>query len=144
MIQRIQSIFLLLASASYGSLFALPFARSKESFGTAFADSMLNLHDKMGFIVLVAIGALTSFLAIFLFRNRKLQKTVTWVSVLLGFALSGFVYGVYDKIVAENPSATINLDIGFGMPLISIVMGILAVVFISKDDKLVKSMDRLR
>lgn len=143
MIQRIQSIFLLIASGGFGSLFAFPFASSEKSFGTVFSDSMLNLSDNIGLLVLAIVGGILSLVAIFLFHNRKLQKMTTWLSVMAGFALAGLSFGIYTKH-SEDLANTISMDLGFGMPVLSIVMGILAIVFIGKDDKLVKSMDRLR
>ena len=143
MIQRVQSIFLLISSAGFGSLFALPIANSEKSFGTVFSDSVLNINDSKGLLILTIVGAILSLVSLFLFNNRKMQKMTAWLAVMAGFALSGFAFGIYSKH-AEDMTNSLNLDLGFGMPILSIVMGILAVVFIGKDDKLVKSMDRLR
>lgn len=145
MIQRIQSIFLLLASAGLLSLFLLPFAKSAEASGagTIYENMTLDLQDHVGLLGLAVAGGLIALIAIFLFGNRSLQKTLAWLTVLLSIglvALAGWLYSAHNSSTA----GMISLGMGFAMPIISAILAILAGVYIGKDDNLVKSMDRLR
>ena len=138
MVQRIQSIFLLLASGGFWSLFALPFATSKDKSGY-YQDGVLTIQDHTVLLGLAVAGGLISFIAIFLFKNRNLQKSITWLAAICGLALGGFSYYLF-----SDSGQSANLGGGIGIPFISLILAIAAIIFIGKDEKLVKSMDRLR
>ena len=145
MIQRIQSLFLLLASGGFWSLFALPIANSSEAGTTVYANSTLDLQDNMTLLILCVLGGVLSLGAIFLFKNRTLQKSIATVVILLGLSLVGFAYWFFTTTGnADSGAGQTSLSLGIAMPLVSSILAILATVFIGKDDKLVKSMDRLR
>ncbi len=135
MIQRIQSIWLLFAA-----IFSL--ATLKFSFYSGNKDNKLfaELNGTSYFLLLIlAVAvALSSLFAIFLFKNRKLQMRLA----LLGFLLQVIavvVYFLQTKQYREG-SFTLTSVLSFAIP----VFFILAWMGIRKDDKLVKSMDRLR
>ncbi|MEZ4983974.1 MAG: DUF4293 domain-containing protein [Saprospiraceae bacterium] len=143
MIQRIQSIFLFLAAGSALGLFGLPIATTSDAqeASALFADKAFTLQDNL--LLLIAFGAagLLFLLAIFLFKNRKLQMSLTMGSLvitLLGVAIIGYFYFTDPSSAAAQPA------VGIALPLVSVVFAILAHKNISKDDNLVKSMDRLR
>ena len=87
MIQRVQSIFLFLSSISFWGLFGLPFAKSEAMMPGIFADQLYNVFDNPMLIALTAIGGLIALIAIFLFKNRPIQKKLNYgiitVSILL-------------------------------------------------------------
>ena len=141
MIQRIQSIFLFLSSASFWSLFALPIASSDSVDSHIYADLILNLKDHPGLMGLCVAGGLVSLVAIFLFNNRKLQKGLAYLAIGCSLGLAGLGYWLFSS---GGSSEGTSLGAGIAMPVLSFILTILALVFISKDDKLVKSMDRLR
>jgi len=146
MIQRIQSIFLLLASGSAFSLFAFPFAKAQAmSQSTVFADGIYNLQDNIGLLVLFCIAGLLTFVGIFLFRNRKTQLLVNRIAIvanIIGLILTVVLF------MNDQPNMTANVtpDDGIGayLPFVFLVFAFLANHFINKDEKLVQSMDRLR
>ncbi len=146
MIQRIQSIFLLLASGSAFSLFAFPFAEAKVmAQSTVFADGLYNLQDNIGLLILFCLAGLLTFVGIFLFRNRKTQLLVNRLAItanIIGLVLAVFLF-MNDS---GNMDATVTPDDGVGayLPFAFLVFAFLANHFINKDEKLVKSMDRLR
>lgn len=144
MIQRIQSIFLFLASGSFLALFGIPFAKSESAMTGIFEDKVYNIFDHPVLIALVAIGGLLSILAIFLFKNRKLQIKMGYgiitISVLLVIVILLLI--IQDNTSGQVPE--IKEGLGIGMPVLAIIFGLLANRSIKKDDKLVKSMDRLR
>ena len=138
MLQRIQSIFLLVSSLAYWGLFALPFASGGESNHSLFSDKVLNLNDHIGLLVAGVLGGLLSLAAIFLFKNRKLQQSISYLSFIPSLVLIGLAYWLF------NTTSGGSLGLGMGLPVVSAICSLVAATFIKKDEKLVKSMDRLR
>lgn len=145
MIQRIQSIFLFLASAAFFGLFAFPFATSTKPMKNFFSDMVYNVQDHVALLVIVGLTGLLSLVNIFLFKNRPLQIRIGYLIISLGILIP-----IVAALLMMNdgtpvkPSAEVNDGFGLYLPFIGIIFSILAVRFIKKDNKLVKSMDRLR
>ena len=143
MIQRIQSIFLLLAGAASFSLFMLPFASTSEAQvdSVLFADAAFNVQDNTIMMGVFAACGLLLVLAIFLFNNRQLQMKMTLLGLILavaGVGASGYFLSQDAAFKLAEPSG------GVIMPIATFVFAILAHRYINKDEKLVKSVDRLR
>lgn len=145
MIQRIQSIFLLLSSIGFFSLFSLPFAVSDTAIPQLLADRMYNIQDHVVLIILAVAGGLLGLTAIFLFKNRELQIKLSnfLIIVTLLLPLVAFLL-IYNEGTAMIEGATIDDGTGLYVVAINIVFAFLASYFIKKDQKLVESMDRLR
>lgn len=143
MIQRIQSVFLLLATGSMSLSAFFPFAHSKPAGELVFAkDGTFNLNDSIIFQVAIPLVILLIFGSIFLFRNRILQLRLTRISTGL---IAGLAAGIgYYSFLAEPELPTPSLGLGFFAPLIALVLVVLASSFIKKDEKLVRDSDRLR
>ncbi|MEM6321192.1 MAG: DUF4293 domain-containing protein [Bacteroidota bacterium] len=146
MIQRIQSIFLLLAAAAVFALFALPFGTSDNAIADSalFNDQVFNMQDHVGLLALFCGAGAITFAAIFMFNNRPLQLTLSRVAIIAN--VIGIILGVV-LFMRDSPAmgaAVPNEEFGLGMPILSILFAALAMRSINKDDKLVKSMDRLR
>lgn len=144
MIQRIQSVYLLLATlVSGGLIFVLNLWTNTEGI-EFFAMDSFNTEDfllKM-MSALFFVSAAWTLLAIFQFKNRKLQFVLGRLSILINFILLGIL--VY---FTQNLSGEINVSekgIGLLIPIITIVLVVLANKAIKKDEELVKSVDRLR
>lgn len=135
MIQRIQTIWLLLAAAA--SLATLKF-----SFYSGNKDNNLfaELNGSSHFLLLIlTVGvALAAIAAVFLFKNRKLQIKVTLAGFLVQLVVLIFYFMQTPKFVTGN--ITLTSLFSFAVP----VFFILAWLGIRKDEKLIKSMDRLR
>lgn len=148
MIQRIQTAFLALASLLGFSLFLNPmdFLSSKVVEGSSiFADGVFDIQDHISLIILTAIIGLIPLVAIFLFKNRKMQMTLGKLSIAAIFILAlvaGYFY--YDMTTKVTELPPVNPQIGIAAPILSLVFLFLANKFIKKDDKLVRSADRLR
>lgn len=145
MIQRLQSIFLLLAALSFFSLFGLPLATSSQAGVGFLADKVYNIMDHPILLALTILGGLVATIAIFLFKNRGLQLRLTLLTIVLSILLPVVAY----LLVMTEPSsadqqAIYNESAGIAMPIVSLIFGVLAQRYIKKDDKLVNSMDRLR
>lgn len=138
MIQRIQTIYLLIATIVLGLMFLpLSIGTSAPTSEGVFADGIFNSYDHVGFLALNAIPMLDYLMAIFLFTNRKIQMILTSIGSLFSSAFAG----VCAYIVA---SSSAQIALGAAMPLLALLCGYLAFRNIKKDDKIVKSADRLR
>ncbi len=133
MIQRIQSIWLLLASVAAFMVLRFPF------YYTPTPNSLeITGSNSTGTLITLAFSACLSAIAIFLYGNRKLQAKVTIVNVLLSAVIGFLVY----RVSNTNPGGGFTL---FSIALFAMpIFQILAIVKIYKDERLVKSADRLR
>lgn len=146
MIQRIQSIFLLLASAAAFGLFGLPFASTAEGVSSSalFSDQLFSITDSPFLLALFCLAGGLSLISIFLFRNRKTQLLVGRLAIvanLIGLVLAIILF-IQDQ--QNLGSAEPSDGLGLYLPLLFLVFGLLAQRYILKDEKLVRSMDRLR
>jgi peptidoglycan/LPS O-acetylase OafA/YrhL len=136
MIQRIQSVWLLLASVCAFLTFRLSFYFGQKT-GTT-ANEPLNATSTILLIVLAAATGLGAFIAIFLYKDRKAQLRVTVAAIILSI-LSLVVYYTQIKNYTDG-KLTLSSIISILIPVILF----LAARGIWRDQKLVKSLDRLR
>jgi len=137
MIQRIQSVWLFLASL-------LTFLTLKLSFysGTLLADNQyhqLNGTDDLLLMILtIALGMLT-FITIFLFKKRVVQLRLTVLALLLDLAL---IYLYYRQTITKFTQG--EYAITAALHLVIILALVFAARGINNDEKLIKNSDRLR
>lgn len=131
-IQRWQSLYLLVASVMMGFYCFLPMANT--------AEGVMYAYNIKPYLVINVLIALLLFISIFLYRNLSKQKTVIKVNLLL-MVISAVSGGL---IVYNYGGATINLSGAVLLILASIVITILAYTRILSDEKLLKSYDRIR
>lgn len=147
MIQRIQSLYLLLAAgAAVGTWFL-------DIFKVTLSDDQVPKYfnaqsNFMVFVVYMLIVALSVF-CIFLFKNRKLQFRLTVLDIFLALAAIALQYfKVQDFVNAfQNAGKTIASSTylpGAFLPVLILIFLIMAARGIYKDEKLIKSLDRLR
>lgn len=146
MIQRIQSIFLLLASGACFGLFGTDAADSEVKIDNSqlFNDGSYNVFDDPVLMGVFALAGVVFLANIFLFRNRPLQMKLSLLAVVL--AVIGVGYGVfrYFTDAAAEIASAVSPDVGLALPIITLIFGLLARNYIQKDEKLVRSADRLR
>jgi len=132
MLQRIQTVYLFLVAVLATTMYFLPLlfviAKPKTYYIFPYFTASLVL--------------LTSLITIFLYKNRKLQIKLSIVNIV--FLLLTFVEAFFINYQKTNYVLLYSFDIGAILPLISIIFTILAIKFIKKDEKLVKSLYRLR
>jgi Domain of unknown function (DUF4293) len=136
MLQRIQTIWLLLASVGAFLTLKLPFysgtnAKAIASYPLNGAETILLLS------ITIALGLLSLFTP-FLFKNRVLQLRLC----ILGIIIEAILLFLYFKQVQTFTVGTYSLTAllhGF-----IILFLLLAARAINKDEKMVKSSDRLR
>ena len=144
MIQRKQSLWLLLAAlfsagVLYFSLYTAPGAT-----GTT-GNVVLRAADHYPSLIIAVVMVLLPLISIFMFKNRKRQTSMTFVSILANIAFVGITLSRVTNLgKLMPPPAPGSYGIGAILPVVSIVLLVLALLGIRKDDKLVKSMDRLR
>lgn len=149
MIQRIQTIFLLLAAGAFGGQFALPYLQTPAEDPAralpALADGALTPADNIGLLGLTALVTLVSLVAVFLFKNRPLQARLAMVAAgagILLLVLAGITTKTTLDQVPEGGSAQFAL--GMALPVLGLLLNGLAARAIRKDESLVRSMNRLR
>lgn len=145
MIQRIQSIFLLLASISFFLQFVFHFATSDKSTPGMLSDQIYNISDHPVLIALTIIGGALALINIFLFRNRGLQIRLGYIVIIFCILLPLVAFLlIYSEPTGLTKNTEIHDGLAIYLPILGLVLTILANRFIGKDNKLVKSMDRLR
>ncbi len=146
MIQRVQSIYLLLAAAANFILFKLPFAEATipaiES--SLFKDGAYTIQDNIMLVIAYVLAGALALGAIFLYKNRPLQTKIALAAIVTTaiaavLTIMGFIQ---DK--GQTASTEIKDGYGIGMPVFAIIFALVAIRYIRKDNELVRSMDRLR
>jgi hypothetical protein len=97
------------------------------------------------FIVPMALATAISLFAIFLYSNRQRQMAivrVTFILYAISFALLALCIKDSQKLLTNNDQ--LSLGIAFFSPFLSLLFNLLALRAIRKDDKLVRSVDRIR
>ncbi|MBL7718565.1 MAG: DUF4293 domain-containing protein [Flavipsychrobacter sp.] len=144
MIQRIQSLWLLVAALVNAGVFYFPLYRGHVD--NAGVDTLMYLEvgQRMPLLLAALVMTILPAVAIFLYGNRKRQKRIVLVSFVaaISFITVGMMY--VTRFISESGIANDSYWIGMVLPFISIVFLVLAFMGIRKDEKLVKSLDRLR
>ena len=143
MIQRIQSIYLLIATLVSGGLvfvFNL-WSNLKEQI---FALDLLMRESFLLKVIplLFLLSAVVSFLDVFLFKNRKLQFVVGRLIILINLFLLGLL--IYVSLTLPGEISISKKGIGMFLPILVVLLIVLANKAIKKDEDLIKSVDRLR
>ena len=131
MIQRIQSIYLLVAAISMTLItFKAPLY--------ALNETLFMAQDDTKMFVLTIVGAIFSLLGLFMFKNRKFQMKLIRLTVLIQMIIGIRIFILFNKFeVVLNNSFLFLIT----FTLIALIMAYRAV---KKDDDLVRSVDRIR
>ncbi|MDQ0108038.1 protein of unknown function [Chitinophaga terrae (ex Kim and Jung 2007)] len=147
MIQRIQSLYLLLAAAACTA--ALSFNIWKATLSGNPNPVTVNASSNYLLFVLYIIIILLSVVTIFLFKKRKLQFRLTIFNILFAIAALAYQYVVVQNTankLSQGGTTIVSasyLPASF-LPIVVIILLFLAARGIYKDEKLIKSLDRLR
>lgn len=136
MIQRIQSVWLLLAAICSFLTFRVSFYYGLKTGSTV--NEALNATSSILLIICAAAAGLGSFIAIFLYKDRKTQIRVAAIALILSI-LSLVIYFSQTKNFTDGRFSLTSI-----VSIVIPVFIILAIRGIWKDQKLVKSLDRLR
>ncbi|HBB00201.1 MAG: hypothetical protein A2W86_13100 [Bacteroidetes bacterium GWD2_45_23] len=150
MLQRIQTLFLLLAAAAMlvASVTPLAFFMYNgdkvvfEAIGI-YLNEVLN-DSTWGLFTLGMVSSVLSLITVFLYKQRILQIRLSVFNAMLmiGFYLYfGFI--LYNLFPVENLVFQ-KVGVGLIMPVIAIILTILAIRKIGADEALIRSLNRLR
>lgn len=154
MIQRIQTLYLLGSLILIGLCFFVPVAEISLPGGDLYTFNLFGYHIVQGITSgtvhettsLLIAGILICFIlliTIFLFKNRILQIRFCVYGIILPAGLTFLFFFVLNSI-KKDLNAIIYYQIAIVFPIIAGILCYLAMRAIRKDDKLVKSYDRLR
>lgn len=147
MIQRIQTLYLLISAILVGFLFLLPFAEILQdgavylfNFKGISLDGTLK-ENGIAISVLIAIVIALHGIAILSYKNRIRQIRLIVFSILLMIGLFGlFFFFTYFSF----SGAQISYKVSMVFPLVAIILDYLAIRAIGKDEALIRSIDRIR
>lgn len=140
MIQRQQTLWLLLATAAAIGSFMFPFVIGDEIRANNPLPVRASIDGGRTFLLLITTGAslVISAVTIFLYKKRNQQ---IWLS-LAGIVLTSLLLFLYIKEMNKLMEPVLALSAA--LPVIMLFSFIMALRGIRKDEQLVKSLDKLR
>ena len=153
MIQRIQTLYLLLVVVLRDCAVAAA-GRFHRRGGHLYTDRF-RLKDAAGITLLptvylgvvLAATCLLPLVTIFLFKRRLVQIRLCAVELVLlvgAGAMMGIYFYLCNRYFAESEFYSHTLKISLVFPLVCLVFDLLALRAIFRDEKLVRSLDRIR
>ncbi|MEG0947903.1 MAG: DUF4293 domain-containing protein [Bacteroidales bacterium] len=156
MIQRIQTLFLLIGTALISLMLFLPLAIIS-TYNTQYllkADALINvMKDNQAelisfpLLIMLAVMVLVPLIAIFLYKKRMLQIRVTIFSSILNALFYALFFYEYSSIMKSLPVGE-YMPTSFGWvlvcPAIAIIFNILAIRKIGQDEMLIRSLNSNR
>jgi len=152
MIQRVQSIWLFLASLTLFLLLILPILTKQVAGGELWlqvggiyqhTDTIVKqIETYSGLFGLTIFTGIVCLYNIFNFRNRTLQKRIVLLAIFLILVISGCLAGYAWKITDGMQGGSVG--IGAALPVLTLIFCALAFRGIRKDEQLIRSADRLR
>ena len=155
MIQRIQSLYLLVVTALMAVTLFCPIAKFCVE-GEEVILSAFGVSDTVGVLssmpvwmgIMLAVTTLLPLVTIFLFKRRMLQIRLCGVEVALlvgDIALMAFyIYKLYANFFENIEWSNLIIGVPVVMPVVSIVLTVLAMRATLRDELLVRSLDRIR
>ena len=155
MIQRIQSIFLLMVSILMGLTVFLPLWGKQDGTNRIEIDTMHMVQTSAGEVVteqttvyLAIIAGLTALLAlwnIFNFKNRRFQMKIgLFCTLLIAVFIAVATFVTYQAQDTFSPEIGGTFSYGYYLPVVAVLFNWLSIRFIKKDEDMVRSADRLR
>jgi hypothetical protein len=155
MLQRIQSLYLLAAGLVIGALYLFPLVHNVYVNGKPLTIMVTGIYQDVNgqlthtetFMMLAIATALVALLPlalIFMYKNRKLQINLCYLLMLI---VIGYSYWVAQTVKGVIEGALLNMNnygIGILLVSLSLLLIVIAQKSIQKDEKLVRSADRLR
>ena len=136
MLQRIQTVYLILAFLATGILMLfLPLWTSADGKPFFFMQDQL-------YTILLGLTTMLNIISIISFKKRQNQFVLNRLNIILNLILLGLF--VYRSLNLSGETQVSEKGIGMFLPIVAIVLLVLANKAIKKDEDLVKSVDRLR
>lgn len=155
MLQRIQTIWLFLASTALFALFLFPTVQWLGLDGQAHAAKVSGVYGTLqqqivqteGFTLLSIVCVLIAifpFIIIFFYQNRALQIKLCYAGIAAVLGFSFWLAKTIQQAANKTSFSVDNYGIGAILPSLTILFFILAIRGIRKDENLIRSADRLR
>jgi len=153
MIQRIQSLYLLMAAILNSLLFIFPLNEMISS-NHILTISVLGIFeqtdnqatliaDLFPLLAINVVSLLLSLISIFLYKNRKAQMRLTIYNSIINLSIALLAL-FYASQIASIHNINLGFSIGLMFPFIGAFLSFIAFKAIKKDDNLIKSVDRIR
>lgn len=155
MIQRIQTLYLLLVVVLTSVTFFSPVAGLQHAEQAAIYEMSYRglfemnvsgnnmLANTWMLTALMALIPLLSFITIILFKKRMLQIRLIIFNIVLMAGFYGLMF-IYLWQYGKSLEASLYLEIPAAFPLVGIILSIMAIRAIGKDEALIKSLNRIR
>lgn len=145
MIQRIQTVFLLLAIILLAVTIFIPLASFQKATGEVVDISALS---NTGLSIFVLGSSVVSMLlcavSIFLYKTRKKQIILSYLALLPILLMCGYFIGYAFGLISSEQKWELSTVKGIILPVVSLVFILFAIKKIKADEKLVRSLDRIR
>jgi hypothetical protein len=138
MIQRQQTLWLLLAGVASFLTFKFPFYTGDKPINASLVSDELDAGSTFFLVVLTGISILLALITIFVYKERKTQLKLA----IGGIVLSILLLILYITEVKKFTTGTLSLSCIFA--ILTPLAYLMAARGIWKDEKLVKSLDKLR
>lgn len=144
MIQRIQTVYLLLTGLLSGGLvFFVSLWTTENNEAVGVLDTLTDARLLIKSIgISFFVSGLLSFFSVFSYKDRKKQFVLGRLNILINFYLLGLL--LMQSLNLSGETNVSEKGIGIFIPLVVIVLLAMANRAIKKDEDLVKSVDRLR
>lgn len=153
MIQRVQSLYLLLSAIFMGLVFLFPFVEFIDASSKVYELNFLQFksleenvtitYNVYPIAFFVGLSVLLSIVTIFIFKKRLLQMRFSMFNIIILIAILALV-AFYTFKFKNDFNAAIAFGISSVFPIISIILILMAFRGIKKDEKLIRSVDRIR
>jgi hypothetical protein len=150
MLQRIQTVYLILSTIALTLTIWMPFASFDKSgsistftiFGLSTTTEDIN--SWFPYYVVIGLSVALSLFAITQFKNRKRQLNLGKINYLLLLATIVMLFLDTDNVAQKLFVEKIQYGFGMYLPVVALAFTFLANRSIKKDEDLVKSVERLR
>ncbi|MFT6001512.1 MAG: glucan phosphoethanolaminetransferase (alkaline phosphatase superfamily) [Flavobacteriales bacterium] len=148
MIQRIQSVYLAISTICLALLFVFPFSYypNMEYNVMELTNSELGPKILYPLFINVIVSILLALFSVLSFKNRKRQQLLNKINFLVLLVFLIVMFFDFNNIASDLPieKTEINYGIGLFLPIVALICLLMANRAIKSDEKLIKSMDRIR
>lgn len=145
MIQRKQSLWLLFSALLGAGVFFFDLYRGEVKVGELTEHKVLRVADHYPSLLIAIVMVALPLVTIFMFRDRKRQMRMTALSIISVLSFLTMMLTRVTGLSKLTPPVTGgSYWIGAVLPAVSLVFLLLALLGIRSDEKLVRSVDRLR
>lgn len=150
MLQRIQTLFLLLAAAAMLIASVTPLAFFMHNGDKVVFEAMgIYLNDVFndstwGLFVVGTVSSVLSLITVFLYKQRMLQIRLSIFNIVLMIGFYLYFGFILYKLFSVESLQFQKVGVGIIMPVIALILTVLAIRKIGADEVLIRSLNRLR